>query len=438
MAAGSDDIGRIRALMDGMIAAEVPRETAPPQEELPPVAAYEDEPAARPHVDQYAIDERAAIAAEGAVSSQERRKTSPAPQGTVQPARPAPIDWEALEALEPPPREWIVPFWVPAGHLTLLAGAGGVGKTLLAQHIGTALALGSKYLEELKPKRVLMWAAEDDEAELWRRQVPISRYFGSPMSALKERFCLRSYIGQDVTLMAPIYSALLPTPMLTELREQTHDLKAEIVILDNIARLFGGSENDRHQVTTFCSLVQGACAPAAVILLGHPSKQLGSEYSGSTAWEGAVRARLYLGNRPPDQGSEELAEPPEDGVRYLCRRKANYSALDLRKFTLSGEGVLTPELLELGPPRAVGGEFAKDAVRRAIRRLAERDIYGTPSTASPTYLPKLAAQYKMLDGTSTKSFGEAMRQLILAGEIKSAPVGLYSNRTPKLGLTLVK
>ncbi len=347
--------------------------------------------------------------------------------------RRALVPWSALEGRNAPPREWIIPHWVPGAHMTLLAGKGGIGKTLLAQHIGAALALGHEYIEPLEPRRVLMWAGEDDEAELWRRQIEISSWMGQPLSALDERFFLHTYAGFDITLLAPIYGELAPTPMLAELRAQVQDYRAEVVILDNVARLFGGNENDRHAVTTFCALVQGACAPAAVLLLAHPAKAVGSEYSGSTAWEGAVRARLYLGDRPPDQGDDDTTI--DDSVRYLARRKANYSALDLRRFNLQN-GVLVPASIEVARAGMRPGELTKDIVRRAVSKLAERDIYGTNSTASPNYLPRLVRQYKLLETASDKTFGAAMREMIMAGELVSREVGRTADRHPRTGLVL--
>lgn len=385
----------------------------PPFDEIP-LEAYEDEPCAN------GTAHKAKSQVPGAVSQ-------------AAPRQP-PIAWDSLEGREPPAREWIIPHWIPAGHLTLLAGRGGIGKTLVAQHIASALALGHEYIEPLESRRVLMWAGEDDEAELWRRQVQISHWMGKPLSALTERFYLHSYAGADITLMAPVMGALTPTQMLTELREQVADYRAEVVILDNVARLYGGSENDRHAVTTFCALVQGACAPAAVILLGHPAKAAGSEYSGSTAWEGAVRARLYLSDGPPDQEPASDA-PIDDRFRYLSRRKANYSALDIRRLSLI-DGVLIPDTVEAGKQSQPRGEFAKDVVRRAIHTLAARGIHGTASTASSNYLPRLARQYRLLDTATEKTFAAAMREMILAGEIVSREVGRTSDRHPRSGLVL--
>ncbi len=351
------------------------------------------------------------------------------------PAR-APLDWAALENQDPPPREWIIPDWMPHRHTTLLAGRAGVGKTLLAQHLGTAIAAGVDYLERLEPPRhVLMWAGEDDQRELWYRQQHISSYLNVPFGALTGKLTLLSYAGADITLAAPVYGQLLPTRMLQELTDQVHDYAAEVVILDNVARLFGGSENDRHAVTRFIAWVQGACAPAAVVLLGHPAKAQGSEFSGSTAWEGAVRARLYLSDRPPDAKADEDEVPVDDRARYLARRKANYSALDLRRFTLC-DGVLVPDSVNVTRAQTPSGEFARDIVRKAVRTLAARDIYGTSSPGSPNYLPRLAKQYGLLDRLSERQFGGLMRAMILDGGLAREHVGDYPNRTKKFGLVL--
>lgn len=350
--------------------------------------------------------------------------------------RRAPLAWDDLQDREPPPMDWTIPHWMPHGHITLLAGRAGIAKTLLAQHIGSAASLGLEYIEPLEPRRVLMWAGEDDEAELWRRQIQICSWLKQPLSVLAERFFLYSYAGVDITLAASVFSTLTFTSMLEELRQQVGDHKAEVVILDNIARLYGASENDRHAVTTFCAAVQGVCAPASVLLIGHPAKAAGSEYSGSTAWEGAVRSRLYLGDRPPDQDQDDDGVP-DNTVRYLARRKANYSPLDIRRFTLTNGGVLVPEAAQTAAPHhQPSGEFLADIVRRAVRTLAAREIHGTASTASPNYLPRLAKQYGLLETANPKTFAGAMRQMILSGDLVSQEVGKHANRTPRTGLVL--
>lgn len=93
----------------------------------------------------------------------------------------------------------------------------------------------------------------------------------------------------------------------------------DLVILDNIARLFSGNELDRRQVTRFVGVLEKLANTqhCAILILGHPAKAEESQYSGSTAWDGAVRCRLSLGSR----GQEE-------NQVTLKKDKTNYSEKD--------------------------------------------------------------------------------------------------------------
>ena len=353
-------------------------------------------------------------------------------QSPVPPRQP--LAWRDLDGRgEPPSREWIVPWWVPHHHLTLLPGEPGVGKTLLAQHIATALALGHEYLEPLAPRRVLMWAGEDDEAELWRRQVPICSWMGAPLSALDERLHLHSYCDHDITLATFTGGNLTMGPMLAELRQQVQDYRAEVVILDNVARLYGGNEVDRHQVTAFCAAVKGAIAPAAGILLSHPARAEGSEFSGSGAWEAAVRSRLFLARSPPDTPSDESTMQDED-LRYLARRKANYSDRDLRQFRLIG-GVLIPSPVAGGTAKERKAD-AQDVVRKAVRALAQMQQAGLLAPRSPDYLPTMAQRFGLLETLTVGDFSRAMYGMLKAGELVEVLVPKYANTTQRRRLVL--
>jgi hypothetical protein len=359
-----------------------------------------------------------------------------APNATAQIEPRKPLDWRALSILSPPARQWIIPHWIPDAHLTLLAGQGGVGKSLLAQHIGTAVAAGRQYLEPpTDAKRVLMWACEDDHDELWRRQGIISTALQCPIADLEDRLILHSYAGDDVTLVAPIFGKLEVTPMLAELAAQVKLYGAQFVILDNIARLYGGNENDRHAVTLFCALVQGACYPAAVLILGHPAKLASSEFSGSTAWEGAVRSRLYLSDRHPDEivkpGEEAVVDPQ---VRYLSRRKANYSDKTVRKMAFVDGVFSLADEPSAGRSFFPDSAFNRDIVRRATAKLAERGLPCSASTASSNYLPKLCKQYGLLEGLTAQQLGATMRVMVMDGSLQQQRIGAYDNRTPRYGL----
>src|SRR5438874_706144 len=57
-----------------------------------------------------------------------------------------PIDPALLADVAVPQRRWLVPGWIPMARATSLYGAGGEGKTLLAQMLATACAIGADWL----------------------------------------------------------------------------------------------------------------------------------------------------------------------------------------------------------------------------------------------------------------------------------------------------
>ena len=314
--------------------------------ELPPLSAYEDETRAN------------------SVTPIKRANGKREPE-----ARPPNLamQWADLSERIPQEREWAIDHWLGMGHVTLLAGAGGLGKTSIAQAMGSCISLHRDYLDNVGTKRrVLMWACEDDETELWRRQIAIAHSIQEPLQSFQDEFLLHSYDGEDVELCCLREGVVTVSPMLKVLSEQIGDYGARVVILDNIARLYGCSENDRHQVTSFIAMLTNAARStgAAVLLLGHPAKATGSEYSGSTAWEGAVRARLYLGRHLPDQEANQPEPKEDDGIRFLCRRKANYTTRDYRRIKYVG-GVMIPDE-PARPVTARPTEYAQDLVIRAV------------------------------------------------------------------------
>lgn len=56
------------------------------------------------------------------------------------------INFATWRDRELPDRKWLVPGWLPIGHVATLYGDGGTGKSLLAQQLMTACAIGSCWL----------------------------------------------------------------------------------------------------------------------------------------------------------------------------------------------------------------------------------------------------------------------------------------------------
>lgn len=303
------------------------------------------------------------------------------------------LDWPVLyERGEPPARRWAEPGWIGFGHITLLVGSGGIGKTLIAQQWGSCFAIGRRLLNgEAEPLRTLMWACEDDHDELWRRQLAIAAWHGGTLRDY-DNLTIVPRAGLSNALVTSEFGRPMLTPLIETLRAQADAAQAHVVILDNAAQLYGAGENDRHAVTYFINALTGALRGRAVLLLAHPSKSAGSEFSGSTAWEAAARTRLYLGNKlPDDRGTDE---PSDENQRFLSRRKSNYSSLDYRRMTYT-DGVLHPEAPETHLDQRLREEGETEGILAAFRACATSTppiIVPSASTGNRTAYHVLSAQ----------------------------------------------
>lgn len=348
------------------------------------------------------------------------------------------LDWRELAKREPPARVWALAWWIAFRVPTLLVGAGGAGKTLLLLQIGACLALAHRFIDEIpQALRVLLWCCEDDHDELWRRMSTIARWLGVDLEAFADRFIIVPRLGMDNTLFTSEFGRPIFTAAFEDLRAQAADHGAQVILLDNSAQLYGGDENSRHDVTTFLNGLMGAHRERAVILAAHPSRQSGSEFSGSSAWENAVRTRLYLGRTLPDQQRNE-DEDSDDAVRYLSRRKSNYSPRDWRRVTFK-DGVLVPDEIEAGGGlmNSLRKQKAERVVIEAARRLQQMGTRMTDGSTSPQFLPKLIVEHKLSEGCTKRELADAMRQAMLDGKLTRGVVGKYQNRLPMHGLMVV-
>lgn len=356
--------------------------------------------------------------------------------------QPRPLDLHLLAGQQAPARVWRRQGWLGAGP-TYLGGPGGSGKSTLVQHEATAGALGRAYFAaECEPYTSLMWNCEDDHDELWRRQENICAHEDIALDAVAGRLHMVSRYGCENALMAPISGQLCSTNIFTDLRDRVNDLGIDVLWLDNAAHLFLGDHDNRTEVTQFINALNGLVRgrPFSVVIVAHPGKAIGSEYSGSVAWENAVRMRWYLGPNLPDQriGSNDEEESKRSDVRFLAKRKSNYSAQDYVRLTMR-DGLLVPD----EPASHVGGIVSMLDERRTeelclagFHSLCAMGIRTTDGKTSPDYLPSQIASKNLAAGYSKSELGRAMNRLMGRGTFIRAQIGQHTNRSPKFGLVL--
>jgi RecA-family ATPase len=204
---------------------------------------------------------------------------------------------------EPPARDWLVEGAFLRGTVALVAGDGGIGKSLLMQQLCSCAALGRPWLGlAVKPGRALHLSCEDDKDELWRRQHAICRHLDTDMADLGDGgLYLAPRVGQDNALAAFSRSEwrLRPTPLFERLTRWCRAAGVQYVVVDTATHTFRGNQNDETQVVDFISELRrlAIAIQGVVVVTKHPSmsgRALGTGESGNVAWNNSVRSRLYV------------------------------------------------------------------------------------------------------------------------------------------------
>jgi RecA-family ATPase len=228
----------------------------------------------------------------------------------------SPAVWQGKE---PPARNWLVQDAFLAANVALLAGDGGVGKSLLMLQLAACAAAGQDWLGlPTKRGRSILLAAEDDLNELWRRSADVCRALETELSDFGESALLMPLTGQDARLIAfeRYTGEAQPTTLWEKLEMQVGHFGASYVVIDTATATFGGNQNNESQVFAYVAQLRRLAmrTGCAVILTKHPSvagRSNGSGESGSVAWSNSVRARLFFTR-------------DRNGRRVLKTLKSNY------------------------------------------------------------------------------------------------------------------
>lgn len=306
------------------------------------------------------------------------------------------LDLAALADVTPVNKEFAIARLAPLGEVTLFTGPGGAGKSLLGQQFATAAAAGKACLGlSMRAGSAIYLTCEDDADQLHWRQAHLCKAMDVPMASLAGKLHLVSLRGElDNPLTVEAAAGRMATSQSYQRIAATIEASgAALVILDNVAHLFSGNENDRGEVTRFVNLLNKLAGEtgAAILLLGHPNKA-GDNYSGSTAWLNAVRSQITLDHDRDDEGNI-----CDHDARVLTIGKANYDrkgeALRFRwhDWAFVREDDLSPskraELAEMALANTDNEAF--------MRCLDERNRQERPVSESPasrTYAPKVFSE----------------------------------------------
>ena len=261
---------------------------------------------------------------------------------------------------------------------------------------------------------------EDDEDELHRRVASICKLYDTDPGAL-ENLALCSRVGLDNTLMdfPSQWEPGEPTGLYGEILDHCMRFEAQVLVLDSLHDLFGGNENARPQARQFIQALRQIAMEidGAVILTAHPSlsgRNTGTGEAGSTAWNNAVRSRLYL----------KEAEDCGDGAeRILKTMKSNYGPKDGEIRLLWKEGTYQEIIEDPGMIGSIKRAKIEKVFMECLRAVAREGRTVSESNHSGNYAPKLFINRPEGKGYRREDFRRAMEALFHAGKIRNQGYG---------------
>lgn len=207
-----------------------------------------------------------------------------------------------------PQHPFLIPDWLPLAAATLYAGNGGGGKSYTALEIGISLACGLNVLGyRTEPVSVVFLSGEDPyETIKWRAKQFIHSKKGEiDLTLLEQNFTVVDWTKEDQKIIFTMGGrgkdgAAFHQQAMDRLRNVIDACVPSLVIVDNDSNLFGGNEIDRSHVSNYVTGLVALAEMAAWLLLHHIDKGsarsgIMDAFSGSTAWNNAVRARWSIG-----------------------------------------------------------------------------------------------------------------------------------------------
>jgi len=326
-----------------------------------------------------------------------------------------------------PDRRWLVQDWIPWGHVTMLSGDGGIGKSLLLQQLLTCAAIGQDWLGQgVTPVKTLGVFCEDDVDELHRRQDAINQLYGIEYKDLANmRWMCRLGMDNAIMIFPQRDSPGDRTVFCQQVVNTTKEFGAHLIGLDALHDLFSGNENARPQARQFIHTLSFIAAEidGAVLLTAHPSLSglsSGSGMSGSTAWNNAVRSRLYLKKPNADDDGDV-----EENDRILKREKANYAGIGDEIRLTWANGVMNHHPEEMGVDVAAKASQASRVFTTLITDSIKNGVNLSASPLARNYAPKRFSKLPadVRENLTKKDFDGAMRRSLKKGEIETVEYG---------------
>ena len=322
--------------------------------------------------------------------------------GNVRPLRavdgPLPALWvETASWVEEglPRRPWVAKGYLLRGAVSVLAGPGAAGKSMLCLGYAVALAFGQqwgKFLPILECK-VSLLNAEDDADEQKLRLSAVLRSFGRVPDDLAGKVA-RLGFSRNVHLIDydPSTGIATPTAAFAELDAHLGAFKSDVVTIDPLVELHNANENDNQalRAVVACFRELSRKHNCAILIVHHSRKGSGDAHGdmdmirGAGAIVGAARVALTCCVMTETE-ARDLGIPPESKGFYfrVDGAKSNYAPIreaewyERVEHTLDNEETVSAAV----PWEPTRQQYSADELAGIVDRIGR---------AMPPYSPRLS------------------------------------------------
>ncbi|WP_172842182.1 AAA family ATPase [Bradyrhizobium lablabi] len=349
--------------------------------------------------------------------------TAPSDQSPL--ALVTPQQWKGVE-LEP--MRWLATHRVPADDVTILSGDGGLGKTTVALQLGVSVArnLGDWLGTTTLSGPVIFFSAEEPESEMRRRLDRVARKRGIEPEQIEHLYFHFAEPDKALLGISTPAGTIAPTATFQALARSVTDVRPALLIVDSVAAVFGGNQNDRVQARTFVSMFRRLAREAgcAIVLLDHPSlsgMNSGTGRGGNMDWSNVVRSRLYL----------RTVEEEEAAFRELEVVKSNYGPAGEKVRLRWEDGSFVLKTVQSTPQQAATFAKIDDLFLKLLdKRTAQgRRVYPTKGSG---YAPSVFAIDPDAAGITPKALATSMERLFSERKIVTIEEGPPSKRVTRI------
>lgn len=327
-----------------------------------------------------------------------------------------------------------------ARRMSVTYGESNSGKTTLMLDLALRMPTGREWLgKRVEPSAVIYIAAESPNSVRLRLEA-FRRHHGAPIGEFAMVPSALNFLDPSADVEDLIDLINVEKKRLT--------LPLRWICVDTVARVMAGADenagSDMSRLVATCDRLREVVG-AHVNLIHHSGKDAAKGARGHSSLRAAVDTEIEVTFDP----STKLHTLEVTKQRDLSSKGAKMSArfLPVKLGTNQWGKPITACVVEPDQPAsshiravmaAVDNKNAEAATLAGFRRLTEQGVQASDARNAADFLPKQMLAKGLDGGFSKDQIEAAMNRMMTNGTLKRAPIGHYSNRTPRFGLVCTK